>query len=132
MGRPPRQITSPIFSAHLAQSSDQGVTFSDQVTLTFLSSATDNGNSQAASAGRLHADEGRGILASSELSRQMAFPLAGRSPTTIRSSSESVLSERGSGNHKDRLTGPSDSREQLDLYRYCNQQRTRCWRRRLP
>jgi hypothetical protein len=33
----------PIFSAHLAQSSDQGVTFSDQVLLTFLSSAMDNG-----------------------------------------------------------------------------------------
>ena len=36
----------PIFSAHLAQSSDQGVTFSDQVLLTFLSSATDNGNNR--------------------------------------------------------------------------------------
>ena len=36
----------PIFSAHLPQSSDQGVTFSDQVLLTFLSSATDNGNSR--------------------------------------------------------------------------------------
>jgi len=34
----------PIFSAHLAQSSDQGVTFSDQVLETFLSSAADNGN----------------------------------------------------------------------------------------
>jgi len=34
----------PIFSAHLALSSDQGVTFSDQVLLTFLSSAMDNGN----------------------------------------------------------------------------------------
>src|SRR5581483_8642906 len=41
---PPDNI--PIFSAHLAQSSDQGVTFSDQVLLTFLSSATDNGNSR--------------------------------------------------------------------------------------
>ena len=36
----------PSFSAHLAQSSDQGVTFSDQVLLTFLSSATDNGNNR--------------------------------------------------------------------------------------
>jgi uncharacterized repeat protein (TIGR01451 family) len=36
----------PIFSAHLAQSSDQGVTFSDQVLLTFLSSAMDNGNAR--------------------------------------------------------------------------------------
>lgn len=36
----------PSFSAHLAQSSDQGVTFSDQVLLSFLSSATDNGNSR--------------------------------------------------------------------------------------
>src|SRR5262245_11385647 len=36
----------PTFSAHLAQSSDQGVTFSDQVLLTFLSSATDNGNNR--------------------------------------------------------------------------------------
>jgi uncharacterized repeat protein (TIGR01451 family) len=36
----------PIFSAHLAQSSDQGVTFSDQVLLTFLSSAMDNSNSR--------------------------------------------------------------------------------------
>src|SRR5205823_1003658 len=36
----------PIFSAHLAQSTDQGVTFSDQVLLTFLSSAADNGNSR--------------------------------------------------------------------------------------
>ena len=36
----------PIFSAHLAQSTDQGVTFSDQVLLTFLSSAMDNGNSR--------------------------------------------------------------------------------------
>src|SRR5436190_8710806 len=36
----------PIFSAHLAQSSDQGVTFSDQMLLTFLSSAADNGNSR--------------------------------------------------------------------------------------
>src|SRR6266480_3548318 len=34
----------PIFSAHLAQSSDQGVTFSDQVLETFLSSAADNGD----------------------------------------------------------------------------------------
>src|SRR4030095_10578937 len=34
----------PIFSAHLAQSSDQAVTFSDQVLLTFLSSAPDDGN----------------------------------------------------------------------------------------
>ena len=33
----------PIFSARLAQSSDQGVTFSHQVLLTFLSSAADNG-----------------------------------------------------------------------------------------
>jgi hypothetical protein len=32
----------PIFSAHLALSSDQGVTFSDQVLLTFLSSAMDD------------------------------------------------------------------------------------------
>jgi uncharacterized repeat protein (TIGR01451 family) len=36
----------PTFSAHLAQSNDQGVTFSDQVLLTFLSSAMDNGNSR--------------------------------------------------------------------------------------
>ena len=36
----------PSFSAHLAQSSDQGVTFSDQVLLSFLSSATDNGNNR--------------------------------------------------------------------------------------
>ena len=36
----------PTFSAHLAQSSDQSVTFSDQVLLTFLSSAMDNGNSR--------------------------------------------------------------------------------------
>ena len=36
----------PTFTAHLAQSSDQGVTFSDQVLLTFLSSATDNGNNR--------------------------------------------------------------------------------------
>jgi uncharacterized repeat protein (TIGR01451 family) len=36
----------PSFSAHLAQSSDQGVTFSDQVLLTFLSSATDNSNNR--------------------------------------------------------------------------------------
>lgn len=41
---PPDNI--PTFSAHLAQSSDQGVTFSDQVLLTFLSSATDNGNAR--------------------------------------------------------------------------------------
>ncbi|HEY2568422.1 MAG TPA: DUF11 domain-containing protein, partial [Candidatus Udaeobacter sp.] len=41
---PPDNI--PIFSAHLAQSSDQGVTFSDQVLLTFLSSATDDGDSR--------------------------------------------------------------------------------------
>src|SRR5438132_1888763 len=34
----------PIFSAHLAQSSDQGVTFSDQMLETFLSSAADNGD----------------------------------------------------------------------------------------
>jgi hypothetical protein len=34
----------PVFSAHLAQSSNQGVTFSDQVLETFLSSAVDNGN----------------------------------------------------------------------------------------
>src|SRR5436190_17407573 len=37
---------NPTFSAHLAQSGDQGVTFSDQVLLTFLSSATDNGNNR--------------------------------------------------------------------------------------
>ena len=36
----------PSFSAHLAQSSDHGVTFSDQVLLSFLSSATDNGNNR--------------------------------------------------------------------------------------
>ncbi len=36
----------PTFSAHLAQSNDQGITFSDQVLLTFLSSAIDNGNSR--------------------------------------------------------------------------------------
>jgi len=36
----------PSFSAHLAQSSDQGVTFTDQVLLTFLSSATDNGDNR--------------------------------------------------------------------------------------
>ncbi|MGC1321970.1 MAG: hypothetical protein WA849_07300 [Candidatus Udaeobacter sp.] len=36
----------PSFSAHLAQSSDHGVTFTDQVLLTFLSSATDNGDSR--------------------------------------------------------------------------------------
>src|SRR6185369_1601218 len=36
----------PSFSAHLSQSSDQGVTFTDQVLLTFLSSATDSGNSR--------------------------------------------------------------------------------------
>jgi uncharacterized repeat protein (TIGR01451 family) len=36
----------PSFSAHLAQSSDQGVTFTDQVLLSFLSSATDNGNNR--------------------------------------------------------------------------------------
>jgi uncharacterized repeat protein (TIGR01451 family) len=36
----------PTFTAHLAQSSDQGVTFTDQVLLTFLSSATDNGNNR--------------------------------------------------------------------------------------
>ncbi len=36
----------PTFSAHLAQSGDQGVTFSDQVLLNFLSSATDNGNNR--------------------------------------------------------------------------------------
>jgi uncharacterized repeat protein (TIGR01451 family) len=36
----------PTFTAHLAQSSDQGITFSDQVLLTFLSSATDNGDNR--------------------------------------------------------------------------------------
>ena len=36
----------PTFTAHLGQSNDQGVTFADQVLLTFLSSATDNGNSR--------------------------------------------------------------------------------------
>jgi uncharacterized repeat protein (TIGR01451 family) len=36
----------PSFSAHLAQSSDQGVSFTDQVLLSFLSSATDNGNNR--------------------------------------------------------------------------------------
>jgi uncharacterized repeat protein (TIGR01451 family) len=36
----------PSFSAHLAQSGDQGVTFSDQVLLSFLSSATDSGNNR--------------------------------------------------------------------------------------
>ena len=40
------QDNFPIFSAHLAQSSDHGVTFSQQTLLTFLSSATDNGNSR--------------------------------------------------------------------------------------
>ena len=37
------QDNFPIFSARLAESSDQGVTFDHQVLLTFLSSATDNG-----------------------------------------------------------------------------------------
>jgi hypothetical protein len=45
-GTSPPPDNLPIFSAHLAQSTDQGVTFSDQVLLTFLSSATDNGNSR--------------------------------------------------------------------------------------
>ena len=36
----------PIFSAHLAQSTDHGVTFGDQILLTFLSSAMDNGNAR--------------------------------------------------------------------------------------
>lgn len=36
----------PIFSAHLAISQDQGVSFTDQVLETFLSPATDNGNSR--------------------------------------------------------------------------------------
>lgn len=40
------QDNFPIFSAHLAQSSDHGITFSHQTLLTFLSSATDNGNSR--------------------------------------------------------------------------------------
>jgi hypothetical protein len=40
------QDNLPIFSAHLAQSSDQGVTFSYQTLLNFLSSAADNGNSR--------------------------------------------------------------------------------------
>ena len=40
------QNNLPIFSAHLAQSSDQGVTFTDQVLLTFLSSAIDDGNAR--------------------------------------------------------------------------------------
>jgi hypothetical protein len=34
----------PVFSAHLAISQDQGVTFADQVLETFLSPAQDNGN----------------------------------------------------------------------------------------
>ncbi len=38
------QDNFPIFTAHLAQSSDQGLTFSDQTLVTFLSSAMDNGN----------------------------------------------------------------------------------------
>jgi len=42
-GTSPPPDNLPIFSAHLAQSTDQGVTFSDQVLLTFLSSAADNG-----------------------------------------------------------------------------------------
>jgi len=40
------QDNLPIFSAHLAQSRDQGVTFNHQTLLTFLSSAADNGNSR--------------------------------------------------------------------------------------
>jgi hypothetical protein len=38
------QDNFPIFTAHLALSTDQGVTFSHQVLLTFLSSAMDNGD----------------------------------------------------------------------------------------
>jgi len=38
------QDNFPIFSAHLALSSNQGVTFSDQTLLTFLSSARDDGD----------------------------------------------------------------------------------------
>src|SRR5207248_4997936 len=34
----------PIFTAHLALSTDRGVTFTDNVLLTFLSSAKDNGD----------------------------------------------------------------------------------------
>ncbi len=45
-GTSPPPDNLPIFSAHLAQSTDQGVTFSDQVLLTFLSSATDSGNAR--------------------------------------------------------------------------------------
>ncbi|HQR34489.1 MAG TPA: choice-of-anchor D domain-containing protein [Blastocatellia bacterium] len=36
----------PVFTAHLAMSMDQGVTFTDRVLSTFLSVATDNGNSR--------------------------------------------------------------------------------------
>jgi uncharacterized repeat protein (TIGR01451 family) len=45
-GTSPPPDNLPTFSAHLAQSTDQGVTFSDQVLMTFLSSALDNGNSR--------------------------------------------------------------------------------------
>ena len=40
------QDNFPIFSARLAQSTGQGVTFSHEVLLTFLSSAADNGDSR--------------------------------------------------------------------------------------
>jgi hypothetical protein len=56
------QDNFPIFSARLAQSTDQGVTFSHEVLLTFLSSAADNGDSRQRVLGALHADESRGYL----------------------------------------------------------------------
>ena len=90
------QDNLPIFSAHLAQSSDQGVTFSYQTLLNFLSSAADNGNSRQRGLGDYMqikavddcfygAFTGNGV------------PLVDLLPTTTQSSSESApLHHQGS------------------------------------
>jgi hypothetical protein len=84
------QDNMPIFSAHLAESSDQGVTFSHQTLLTFLSSAADNGNSRQRVLGdymQMKAVGGCFYGAS----REMASLLVDLLPTTTQSSSESAL-----------------------------------------
>ena len=75
---------------HLAQSSDQGVTFSDQVLLTFLSSATDNGNNRQRVLGDYMQMKAVDTLLLRVLHRKRRCHSVGLSPTMTQSSSTSA------------------------------------------
>jgi hypothetical protein len=84
------QGNMPIFSAHLAESSDQGVTFSHQTLLTFLSSAADNGNSRQRVLGDYMQMKAVGGCFYGAFTGN-GVPFGRPLPTTTRSSSESAL-----------------------------------------